>query len=524
MIVADQSEAIRFLSRPQGYGAGAGRVVRIDTHGAVVFLTGSHAYKMKRAVRFPYMDFSTLKRRREACGSEIRINRRTAPSLYIGVAALIRDKGGGLRLTEPREPDDPRPLAGEAVEWLVVMRRFDQESLLDRMARRGELDEALMIAVADIVARFHQRAEPRTDRGGGEGIRWVLESNAESFAEAPAGAFDPAAVARLNEAARAMLARHAPLLDARRNAGFVRHCHGDLHLRNICRIDGRPTLFDAIEFNEQVACIDVLYDLAFLLMDLDHRGLRDFANLVFNRYLAHNGDVAGLSLMPLFLSVRAAVRAHISAVAGAAQADAEKARALFDEGRAYLAMALEFLTPPPPRLVGVGGLSGSGKSRLARRLAPFLGASPGALVLRSDVLRKRFFGVAFEERLPQEAYTEEVTGKVYAEMHEAAKTALAAGHAVIADAVYASPAQREALEGMADKVGVPFTGLWLEAPLEVMERRVRCRRRDASDATVEVLRAQLGYPLGKIGWTRLDASAAADRTLATARAALGAGA
>jgi aminoglycoside phosphotransferase family enzyme/predicted kinase len=523
MIVEDQSEAISFLSRPQSYGAGTEHVARIDTHGAVVFLAGSRAYKMKRAVRFPYMDYSTLKQRREACGSEIYVNRRTAPALYIGVAALVRDKGGELRLGEPREPDDPHPPAGEVVEWLVVMRRFDQEALLDRMARHGELGETLMIAVADIVARFHRQAEPRTDRGGSGGLRWVLESNAQSFAEAPAGAFDPAEVARLNEAAQAMLARHADLLDARRNGGFVRHCHGDLHLRNICLIDGQPTLFDAIEFNEQVACIDVLYDLAFLLMDLDHRGLRDFANLVFNRYLAHGNDLAGLPLMPLFLSARAAVRSHISAAAGAAQADAEQARELFDEGRAYLTMALECLSPPAPRLIGIGGLSGSGKSRLACRLAPFLGASPGALVLRSDVLRKRLFDRPFEERLPQAAYAEEVTEKVYTEMHEAAATALAAGQVVIADAVYASPAQRAALEGVADKAGVPFAGLWLEAPPEVMEQRVRRRRHDASDATVDVLHAQLGYRLGKIGWTRLDASASSDQTLATARAALGAG-
>jgi aminoglycoside phosphotransferase family enzyme/predicted kinase len=512
MIVADQSEVIAFLSRPETYGAEDVR--RIDTHISAVFLAGPKAYKLKRAVVFPYLDFGTLERRRNFCEAEVAINRRTAPQIYERVAAVTREAGGALALDG----------AGAPVDFVVVMRRFDDSGLFDRLAEKGALSDELMRQLGDEIARFHQAAERRLDSGGYDGMAKVVALNAQDLARHAQTILDAAAVSRIASRSQAEAARVRAVLEARRKAGFVRRCHGDLHLRNICLYENRPLLFDAIEFSEDLACIDILYDLAFLLMDLEHRGLRRLANLVFNRYLAQGGEVlanlAGLAALPLFLSCRAAVRAHVGGDAALLQRDdAEKSR-LIAESQAYLDLAGRVIAPPPPRFVAVGGLSGTGKSTLARALAPEIEPVPGAVVLRSDTIRKRLWGVDEFTRLPPEAYAQPVTARVYGAIADQAQAALAAGHSVIADAVHARGEERAALERLATTLSVPFTGLWLEAPETELERRVGGREPDASDATVAVLRRQLELPLGDMTWRRVDAAGGALATLAAARAAL----
>jgi aminoglycoside phosphotransferase family enzyme/adenylate kinase family enzyme len=507
-VVENQSEVAAFLARAETHGGVP--VERIDTHAAMVFLAGDLAYKVKRAVAYPYMDFSTLSRRRAACLREVEINRRTAPDIYLGARPIVRGPAGGLAL----EGD------GEAVEWAVVMRRFDQAGLFDRLAQAGRLTPALLLRLADAVATFHARAEPISEQVGE--LRWVIDENAGEFAERP-DLFAPDRAERLTAATRVALQRAADLLEDRRARGLVRRCHGDLHLRNVCLIDGRPTLFDAIEFNDAIACIDVLYDFAFLLMDLDHRGLRPAANLVFNRYLQHRGELEALAALPLFLSLRAAVRAKVSASAALSQDDEGARRRLEDEARAYFAAAAAYLTPPPARLVAVGGLSGSGKSTLGRALAPALGPAPGALHLRSDVLRKALHGVDELTELPPEAYRTEVSARVYGELLARALRALEAGQAVVLDAVYGKPEGRLEVETLARQSGVAFTGLWLEAPSEVLRARAAARRADASDATPEVVDRQLGEDPGPITWHRLEASGASEQVVSEAQRILGPG-
>ena len=509
MAVEDQGEVIRFLSRPDAYGAGAVTVERVETHISIVFLVGGRAFKLKRIRRFPYLDFTTRERRRAACEAEVDVNRRTAPGLYRGVVAVVRTPDGGLRLGG----------GGEPVEWLVEMTRFDQEALFDRLARRGRLDRHVMVATAEAIARFHEGAAERRAFGGHDGVAAIIESNAQCLADAADGVFDGRTIERLNESSRRILGECGAYLDQRRRAGKVRHCHGDLHLRNVVLVDGRPTLFDAIEFNESIAHIDVIYDLAFLLMDLEYRGLRGLANVALNRYLDITADNGGLRALPLFLSMRAAIRAHVAA-AGTGVSDPAQA-ATFEEARGYLKMARTYLVPPPPRLVAIGGLSGSGKSRTAREVAPFLGASPGARMARSDVIRKRSAGVEALTRLGPEGYSPEMTERTYRTLTAEVRAALASGHSVIADAVFARPEQRRAVAAVAVEVGVPFDALWLEAPADVMAHRVTVRRGNVSDATAEVLERQLSYDLGDVGWTRLDTTGPRERTVAKARSLLG---
>ncbi|MFP5379465.1 MAG: hypothetical protein ACLGHP_06900, partial [Vicinamibacteria bacterium] len=315
-LVEDQGDVIDWLASPATHGGA--RVERIDTHAAHVFLTGARAYKVKRAVRYDYLDFSTLERRRAACEAECLLNRRTAPSLYRRVLPVTREADGALALAGEGDP----------VEWALEMTRFPQDSLFDRLAAAGRLDASLMPALATAIATFHREAEVRRDHGGRDGMAWVVDGNAAGFAEFGGDVFPAGAAERLTEAARAALERHGDRLEARREAGFVRHCHGDLHLRNIVLLDGAPTLFDGVEFSDAIACIDVLYDLAFLLMDLEHRGLPTHANLVLNRYLVDTDGAEGLALLPLFLSCRAAVRAKTSATAARlASAPEERAQA-----------------------------------------------------------------------------------------------------------------------------------------------------------------------------------------------------
>jgi aminoglycoside phosphotransferase family enzyme/predicted kinase len=498
VVTEDQSAVIEFLSSPSAHGGQP--VERIETHASIVFLAGPRALKLKRAVRYDYLDFSTVDRRRAMCEAEVRINRRTAAALYRGVLAITREPDGSLALAG----------SGPPVDWSIDMARFDQDDLCDRRAARGALPVELMPPLAAAIARLHLEAERRIDHGGADGMGWVIDGNAGGLAEHGRGWLDASSCEALTAAARAVLERQRLRLDARRDAGYVRQCHGDLHLRNIVLLDGSPTLFDAIEFNDDIACIDVLYDLAFLLMDLWRRGLPHHANAVLNGYLLGARDVAGLALLPLFLSCRAAVRAKTSATAAGLQGDASRKAELRRSTTEYLAMARRLLAPPPASLVAVGGVSGSGKSTLARAVAPLVGPAPGAVVLRSDEIRKQLLGVAPLERLGPDAYSVEMADRVYAEVAGRAMAILRTGHGVIADAVYARPGQRTAIEHAAAQAGVPFVGVWLEAPESALIARLRRRTQDASDADVEVARAQLATNPGPVSWHRVDASANAD--------------
>ncbi len=467
----DQDEVIAYLAQ--------GAEARAETHISIVFLHAGTAYKLKRAVRFSYLDYSTPVRRKAFCEAELALNRRTAPQLYRRVRAITRAASGGLEFDGP----------GEAVDYVLEMRRFAEADIFDSLAKAGRLSAPLLRDLTDNIAAFHQAAE-RTPRDGAALLRGVVEGNAENLAKA---GFDPALVDEVNAACRVAVEAHAALLTAR-GAG-IRRCHGDLHLGNIVLWQGRPLLFDCIEFSDDFACIDPLYDLAFLLMDLLRRGESCFAALVFNRYLDRAKEADGMAAMKLFIAVRAVIRAHVLAAQGRGE-----------EGKTYLALAALVLRPATPRLLAVGGVSGSGKSTLAAAVAPELPPAPGARVLRSDVLRKTLCGVPPETRLPESAYTREMSAKVYAELLTQAEAALDAGYSVILDAAFLRREEREAAAALAGRLGVAFTGVWLDAPDEVLIARLDARRGDASDAGADVLRRQREWETGEIGWTRIDAA------------------
>jgi aminoglycoside phosphotransferase family enzyme/predicted kinase len=498
----DQREVVAFLADGGSYGKPGATVERTETHISIIFLVGERAYKLKRAVRFSYLDYSTLERREEFCRKELALNRRTAPDLYLGLRAITRRQDGSLAFDGD----------GTVLDWVVEMRRFAQSDLLDKMAEVRRLSPQLMRDLTDAIVAFHETAQVTGAYGGRSALaETVAGNNANLLQCSPPLARGE--IRLLEVASQSALAAVGGLLDRRRREGKVRRCHGDLHLRNVVLFEGRPTLFDCIEFSDAFACVDVLYDLAFLVMDLAHRGLTDAANLVFNRYLDLTADIDGLRALPLLLSARAGVRAH---VLGAQYRQSPSAGTL-KEAQSYLSLACTLLRAHPPRLIAIGGLSGTGKSTVAHALAGGFLPPPGARVVRSDVLRKRLFNVAPEAKLPPEAYDMATNDRVYRALRDHAEASLSAGYTAIVDAAFLRQEERAHIASFAKDAGVPFAGLWLEAPGNVLAQRIAARRSDASDADLAVLQRQLGMDLGAILWNRIDAGQDTAATVARVR-------
>ncbi len=467
-----QAEVAALLGRLTG-------AAPILTHVSAVFVGAGDVFKLKQAVSLEFLDFSTLAARERFIRREHELNQGFAPGLYRGVRPVVRGPDGALRLGV----DGAAP--GEVVDWVLQMAPVPAGDFLDAMARRGAVTPALLDEIGDKVAAMHAALPPLPGTDAPAAMRRVLTGNLAAAERAGV----PGAAAWAAQAF-AWLDRLAPVLAARAADGRVRRCHGDLHLGNLCLWQGAPTPFDALEFDEDLAIIDTGYDLAFVLADLAVTLGRAAANRVLNRYIARTGDTGLVAALPLWLSARALIRAHVLAVPGK------------DPGP-YMDQAMAALAPPPPpRLVAVGGLQGTGKSTLARAIAPLLGAAPGALVLRSDEIRKRLAGVAPEQRLPAESYTPEASAAVLAELGAQARLALAAGHSVVADAAFLRAEERAAIAAAA----ADFTGLWLTAPLDVLRARVAARQGDASDASVAVLEAAAARDPGPLDWTVLDAT------------------
>ncbi|WP_428646923.1 AAA family ATPase [Roseibium sp.] len=507
-----QNEVLQFLASLFSGGPADADFKRIDTHANIVFLTGSKAYKIKRAVRFPFLDYSTLAFREAACKAEISCNRANAPDIYIRALPVTQESGGALALDG----------AGEPVEWVVEMHRFEHRDELDVIAAEGAFSNALSDKLAEMMVDAHAIAPMRDAAGFHAELVSYVEQNDAAFREHPE-LFSPDDVNHLTRMSRTTLASLHELILRRGEEGLVRRCHGDAHLRNIVMIDGKPVLFDAVEFSDAIATGDVLYDLAFLLMDLWERGQRHAANRVFNRYLDKSlldNDPAGLAALPFYLMMRAAIRSKIAASAALNQSDAGQRRQQEKLARTYFSYALQFLDPSRPKLIAIGGLSGTGKTTLAHALAPEIGRAPGARVLRTDVMRKRLLRISETETAPQEAYTLQASKRVYEALDETIQAVLAAGHSAIFDAVFAAESERQRIEEVARHVEADFAGLWLSAPAEVLKQRVTGRNGDASDATAGVIDQQLAYDLGDISWPRIDAGGSMEKTAEAARRAL----
>lgn len=494
-----QDEVLAFLAAGAGTGV---PMQRIDTHISVVFLAPDRVLKIKRAVKLPFLDDSTLAQRKHCCEEELAVNVRNAPAIYRRVVPITRE-ADGLALDGK----------GPVIEWAVEMARFDERQTLDHLAAVHAVPGGAPEALADAMRISHAQAPAADASEWPATIATIVDRNTAKFRAQPVLPSDD--VDHLHERSQAELRRHSSLLRQRAASGLVRRCHGDAHLANIVMIDGKPLLFDAIEFDPAIATIDLLYDLAFPVMDFLHFAEPDAANRLFNGYLQWEWRAHGdaLALLPLFLSMRAAVRALVACTKYELSPDDP---ACLADARAYFALASRLISPGKPSLVAIGGRSGTGKSLLARDIAGRIAPAPGAVLLRSDIIRKELAGVDMLARLPSSAYTRESSERVYGEMFDRARKVLAQGHSATLDAAFLTEAERNTAFEIADAAGAGFCGLFLTAPAETRMQRVGGRRGDASDATEAVALQQESIDVGAIGWPQVDASGSAAQTLALA--------
>ena len=483
------------LRRPGACGGHPDAAGLIETHLSSLLLAGGHVYKLKKPVLLPFVDFSTLARRHAACLEELRLNRRTAPQWYLGVVPVLQASAGAVIAGPGQVP------AGVVVDWAVRMRRFDHRQTFDRLASDGRLSEPQVDRLAEAVAAFHV-AQPPLAVGPGhaeatcQGVRdnlAELMTLVTATATAAATAINLAGqVAALQRWSRA--AEQPALMDQRARDGRVRDGHGDLHLGNLFWAEGAAVLFDALEFDARLRQIDTIGDLAFTFMDLLAHGLPQWGWRFINSTLEASGDWAALPLLAWWAVHRAAVRAKVALLGVPAGAD-DSARAVgLAKARRYLDVASALAASTRPQLVLMMGLSGSGKTAVAGQFAQQL----GGVRLRSDVERKRLFGLAPTARAATALglYEAEATHRTYARLQDLAGAALQAGVPVVIDAASLHRAERDAVRALARRLGVPFTLLLCEAPAAVLQQRLDQRQaagHDPSDATAEVLLHQLQF-------------------------------
>lgn len=469
-----------------------GAVEWIETHISWLLLAGDFVYKFKKPLKLDFLDFSTPALRRGACEEELRINRRTAPALYLGLVALT-----GTAHSLQLQPAEAAPADAEPA---VRMRRFAQEALLSHLLEQQRLLPSHIDALAQQVAQFHASAAVATPQQG-----WGTAQAAVAPVQDCLAALQPLvaqAVPDMGPALRQLAqwcasqgTALAPVFLQRLQSGRVRECHGDLHLANLVLIDGQPQLFDAIEFNPALRWIDCVADIAFLAMDLEARGRADLAWRFLNAWLEHTGDYAGLQVLPYYRVYRALVRARVAGmrlaqVEGGMGRDAHAAS--LRELQRYLALALRFTAPPAVELWLAHGFSGAGKSTQSQALM----AERGVVRVRADVERKRLFGLAPQASsaaVPGGIYTAEASQRTHEALAQAARCALDAGFTVLVDATFLNPAMRQRFMALAALAQVPCRILSFEAPLAVLRERVRSRQRaggDASEASVQVLESQ----------------------------------
>ena len=485
------------------------RIERVETHGAWVLLAGDFAYKIKKPVCFPFMDFSTLALRRRACETEIRVNRRfesseqPATQLYLGVLPIVGSPGQP-RWGEPGTLDE-----GQAIEFAVQMRRFDEAARLDHVCQRGALTPEQIGSFAHRMVAFQAGAavaSADSRRGhAAAASRW----SRDNFTTLDAALTDPAdcaLVQQLSAWSEQRFSAIEPLLSRRRQQGRVREGHGDLHLANLVLINDEVLPFDAIEFNDELRWIDVANDMAFAWMDLLNQARPGLANVLLSDWLDASGDVSAATVWTFFATYRAGVRAKVAAIrlgqlggAGASPQAQVEAQASLTEVRRYLALLQDIAHPPAPQLVITHGLSGSGKTWASSRWLQ-AETSGRAIRLRSDVERKRLSGLSSlatsGSGLSSGLYSPQAHGDTYDALLQRARSLLGDGWTVLVDAAFLRRAEREAFAALAQTVGCPFHILACEAPVAVLRERIAARQargNDASEATLAVLVQQLSW-------------------------------
>lgn len=451
----------------------------MQTHASFVVLTGSFVYKLKKPVNFGFLDYSTVAKRQHFCQEELRLNQRSAKELYLEVLAIAKQDNRYF-LGED----------GEIVDYAVKMVQFPQETLLSNMFVAGTISIAVIEDLGKVVADFHanaQKSEYISSFGTVEQIRQSIDDNYRQTEKYIGRAQTPGQYAETKAYTDRYFSEHPQLFVDRVTGGFIRECHGDLHLRNICRWHDRTLLFDCIEFNEPFRFVDTMYDVAFVVMDLAARGRKDFANRFLNTYAEQTGDWEGLQVLPLYLSRQAYVRAKVTSFLlddpGIPSADREVAAKTAAD---YYHQAWEYTRTINGKLILISGLSGSGKSTLGKQIA----SAMGAIQLRSDAVRKHLGGISLLAKGEASLYAPEMTARTYDRVLELGLKLAAHGFTVILDAKYDRQSLRAAVVHSAQARNIPLQILHCTAPDAVLRDRLQYRTGDITDATVDLLASQ----------------------------------
>lgn len=474
---------VRALQQPELFSHPVTRFAVIETHISIILLTGLYAYKFKKPVNFGFLDFSTLARRRYFCEEELRLNRRLAAQLYLDVMPVSRG---------PRWGAD-----GEVIEYAVRMREFEQAAQFDRLLDSGQLSHTYIDTLALRIAKFHAMvavAGPESVYGQPATVQIPVDENFRQALECMSDPHEHSRLIPLQDWTRTAFQTLQPVLQARKDEGFIRECHGDLHLCNVALVDAVPVAFDCIEFNDKLRWIDIISEVAFMVMDLDQRGQTGLASRFLNAWLEHSGDYAGVSLLRYYLVYRAMVRAKVDCLrAQQADVDAVARTAILRDYHAYIALGGRYTQALLPVLLLMHGLSGSGKSRVSQSLLESL----PAIRIRSDVERKRLHGLAGEARtgggIDQGIYDRASGECTYRRLAELAATLLDAGHSVIVDAAFLQSAQLGPFIELAHTRAARCFIIDCQAPESELRRRITARQHDASEAGIEVLENQLRH-------------------------------
>ncbi|NJO09946.1 MAG: AAA family ATPase [Leptolyngbyaceae cyanobacterium SL_1_1] len=483
MIDAALPPLIQQMMQPEFYSHPVQTPVElVQTHVSYVLLTGEIAYKLKKPVNFGFLDYSTLEKRHHFCQEELRLNQRAAAPVYLEVVPIVKN-GDRFQLGQ-----------GEAVEYAVKMRQFPQSALLSRQFEQGELTETLLQRLALTVAEFHAQAETSPYiRSFGEvaQVRAAIDENYEQTTGFIGGPQTQAQFDQTQAYSDRFFEQEQTLFQRRIDQDRIRACHGDLHLNNICLWQNQLYLFDCIEFNEPFRFVDVMFDIAYIVMDLDAGDRRDLRTVFLNHYAEQTGDWEGLEILPLYASRQSYVRAKVTSflLNDAAVSETEKAQAS-RKAALYYRLAWDYAQPQAGQIFVMSGLSGSGKTTVARQLARQL----GAVHLRSDAVRKHLAGIPLSERGSDAIYTPEMSQKTYARLQNLGVSLAKRGYTVILDAKYDRQAARQAVIEQAIARQLPLQILYCETPEAVMQQRLRQRTGDIADATAEILAQQSMEP------------------------------
>ena len=483
------TDMLRALLRRGGLPSTTGEVTHLHTHISDILLAGDHAYKIKKPVDLGFLDFTTREKRLAACRDEVRLNARLAPDIYLGISCICQ-QGERYYLSDTDCGTD------STVDYAVRMLRMPQEGMLDRLAAAGGLTREHMLDIASQVARFHLASEHATGMAGygtPDSIAAPIRQNFQQTEKQIGAGITQAQFDRLRDYSGSFLHDHAAQFEERITARRIVDGHGDLHLRNMCLYQGRVVIFDCIEFNLALRAGDMINDIAFLTMDLDARALSYLGNVFLNAYLEQTGDYRGVVLLDFYQVYRAYVRAKVSAfLVESADSEAGRAGAQRD-ATAYFRLAESYLTTRPAGIMITCGLSGSGKTTAALKAAEQL----GAIVVRSDAVRKHLAGISLQQRIDtgfaQGIYHPDMTRRTYSTMLQHARAIAATGRWVILDATYPTAEYRSAVEDAARAMNLPFVILYCSAPRDELERRLATRHAqgsDISDATDTILDEQ----------------------------------